>query len=1045
MKRRKLFLFIALLLASLPIALNAEVRTWSFEWNTSKLNGGSGFYNFGTSAVDKDFYTATLNDVVWNIASDGTKTYAFTASAGQNIGKASEPSTHTSMWTSAIVGKIKAVRISTRTSKAGNTASVSVNVNNAKYLCNSKESAELSNTLAEYAFTPTDAGNEGKIEINIDPTSDAKGVLYIKKVEVDYEVAASSVPEPVFTPVAGTYDAAQTVSMTCSNHAAGTYTIYYTTDGSNPRIDGTRKTYTDPISISSSTELKACVLIGDEYSNVATAKYVIRKDANISFNKAFIELTSGDDGYADLLNPNKVEPITYKSSAWNVCSVDEKGSLSTSYVTKDTEVTISAIFAGNETFKPATAEMKVLVKAKTPLKTPVVSPAGGTFTEPVTVTISTDDANAVTIWYSTTATSQEEFEDDYTKSTVVEDKTTSFTIDKSCRLYVMTRGYNQNSAVVTADFNMNIPLKADFTTDKAVKEIYVQGFESQDEASTWTVGKGWTLANKGFSEINSNDKYSAFISYEGSGITELTSPDIDIPEKSSVEFYANFAGGFLVYGSWQFNIVDEDGTIIELMDAFKWAQQNAYTGPSWNKFSFDLAEYAGKKVKFQFMYTFGGEDLALDGFRIVQTDNASVTKINIFEEESIQYTSMAQGEPESVEWTFEGGTPATSTEENPLVTYNTAGIYKVSFTVRRGDQQASSTRENYVEVSKRSPEAHIGLPEEGYESPFVGVFVPTGVPVTFRDLSTNKPTEWTWKFQNTDIEDSNEQNPTVTYTKKGVTSVGLIAKNQAGSSQDMLAYAIQAGGAQYVWNIGIEENQNIEKIDMGFSGSYAGSNYLGIERFAEKYKAPLAKAQIDSVAVYFASATTVSPDADIIMTINKVSDNGTPGDVMATTSLKASQLRYEADSVVATIFKFPETINLEKGQQFFICIGPFPNTSMETSPYTSDDIAIFCVRRGAGKKCTAWHYMEDQDTQGNSLGTKSWYENTDDPLSMAIAPVISYELNATGIENVAQAAVPFDKHIESIYTIAGQRVNNTNAHGIYIIKYTDGSTVKVRR
>ena len=109
----------------------------------------------------------------------------------------------------------------------------------------------------------------------------------------------------------------------------------------------------------------------------------------------------------------------------------------------------------------------------------------------------------------------------------------------------------------------------------------------------------------------------------------------------------------------------------------------------------------------------------------------------------------------------------------------------------------------------------------------------------------------------TDITSSTEQNPTVTYLDKGRFSVGLTAKNAAGQSNDVLTYAVQAGGAQYVWNISTEENTNLSKIALGWYGNYAGSNWLGMRRFAELYKAPLADATIDSVAVYFASNATV--------------------------------------------------------------------------------------------------------------------------------------------------------------------------------------------
>ena len=1046
MIKQKLVLFISLVLMVLPLSVQADTKTWTMIWDKAHTTVGSeGFYNFGTSYVVKDVYTTTLNGLEWSIRSEGTHTYAYVKTGGQTIGKNSEAASHTEMWTTALAGKIKAVRVTAKTAKEENQANVSVIINGQKYLSDGNEAKALTSTHTEHAFAPNGEAQEGKIQINLDQTSEKKNVLYIKKVEIDYEVIASAVAAPTFSLAGGIYDTPQTVALSAEGLETGTYSIYYTTDGSNPRIEGESRTlYTTPLTISETTTLKACVKKGEEYSDVSSATYVIRKEAGLSFNKTYIELLSGNDGVADLLNPNKLEPITYKSSAWNVCSVDEYGVLSSSYVERDSEVTISAVFAGNDTYKPQTVEMKVLVKTRTPLKTPVVAPMGGTFSAPVEVTISTDDENAVTIWYSDKAASEEEFVGDYTKSVITESREVKFTIDKSCRLYVMTRGYNVNSAVVTANFIINEPLEAKFTTDKAVKEVYTQGFDSKEEVAEWTVGNGWKLANASFSEINAKDKTSASISYQGSGTTELTSPEMLINENSAVEFYAKFSGVFLYDASWQFNVIDEENNTVRLMDAFTWAQENSYTGPIWNKFSFDLKPYAGKKVKFQFFYKFGGEDLAVDGFRIVQDDPASTTQINIFEGETIRYNSLAQGEPEAVEWAFDGGTPATSTETNPVITYNKAGTYNVTFTVRRGEEKATTTRENYIVVSQRGPEARIGLPEEGYESPYVGVFVPTDVPVTFRDLSANNPTEWKWAFQNTDTEESTEQNPTVTYINKGVTSVGLIAKNNVGSSQDMMVHAIQAGGYQEVWNIGIEENQNIAKIALGFYGNYAGSNWAGWELFAEEYKAPLADARIESVAVYFATTTTVSPDAEITLTINSRNEDGLPGEELAKTSLKASQLAYDADNVVATIFRFPNSATIKKGQQFFVTIGPFPNKSIDVSPY-ADDIAIYAVRRAAGEKCTTFHFMEDQDNQGHSLGTKSWYKNVDDPLSLTIAPVINYDTAVTGINNVQPSNTIGEKQIDSIFTVAGTRVSNTDAPGVYIIKYTDGSTIKVRR
>ena len=1046
--KKTLLTLIAVLATLLPVTASAAVSTWSFEWNTSKNKGGQGFYNFGASAVEKDFYTAELNGLQWKATAEGTIVFAYTASSGQYIGSADRPPVKATLSTSDLAGLIKAVRVSARVNKDTMAGNVSVTVNGKSYLNGTNTTASLTNSIAEYEFKIADAdAQEGEIVITFNQTSDTKGPLYVKKIEIDYETVESSVPAPTFSVAAGTYDEAQSVSLAVSSLEAGKYTIYYTTDGSNPKLeDGTRKAYTEPIAVAETATLKAVTLVGTEYSDVAEAKYVIRKDPQIRFNEAKVSLITGEEGYADLLNPNKVTPIKYSSSAPLVCSVDSKGTLYTSYVKEDSEAVITAKFDGDANYYPASATMTVTVVAKTPLKEPVVTPLGGKFNDAVDVKISTDDENAVTIWYSTTAKSAEEFEEsDYTQSTVVEGKEATVTLDKSCTLYVMTRGYNVNSPVVTATFDITLPLKADFTTDRAVVADYDQEFDSAEGLADWTVGKGWGLSDMNFKTIKSDDKYSIAINYDyaSTGSSVLESPAFDIKEGSKVEFYAYFAPNFLIYGKWTFTVTDVDsGETTTLLNAFDWAQETAYNTTTWNKFGFDLSKYVGKKVSFAFDYPFGGENLAIDGFRIVREDASASESLHIFEGESVVFKSITQGEPESMTWSFPGAEVETSTEANPVVTYNKAGTYDVTLTVTRGTETAKAERKGFVVVSQKAPTAIIELPEEGYESPFVGVFLPLNVPVTFRDLSQGHPTEWKWVFQNANIETSTEQNPTVIFEKKGVVSVGLTAKNDAGQTNDILTYAIQAGGAQYVWNISSEENSKLEKVELGWYGNYAGTNWLDMDKFAEKYKATLGPAAIDSVAVYFASVTTIAPETLIPMTINAVGEDGAPGAVLASASVKAGDLKYSETDYLATIFHFDKTIELNKGTEFFITVGPFPNGSLEVSPYTADDIAIFCHRRSTGEKNTAWHYLAVYDENSKPTGEYKWYANTEDPLSMAISPVIDYE-KYDAVQDIRYDEVGAEATLVGIYTIEGIRVTKTTPGNIYIYKYSDGSGRKV--
>lgn len=865
MKKNLLFLF-AVLLSLLPQAMKAD--TWSFEWNTSKANGGQGFYNFGASRVEKDVYTTELNGVQWNASAEGTFIYAYTSNMGQYIGSAGEPPTSAKLWTDGIMGKVTAVRVTARVQKAEYEGNVSVTVNGINYACDDNTSAALESTEKQFEFSIAAAdAKEGEVAIMLNQTSEKKGPLYVRKIEIDYEKAQSTVLPPVFTPAAGTYDEAQTVEIKSEAMTDVVRTIYYTTDGSNPKLEGgTRVAYTEPITVAATTTLKAVVKEGKEYSDVVEAKYVI-----------------------------------------------------------------------------------------------------------------------------------------------------------------------------------NEPLKADFTTDRAFTAFYDQEFDSEEGMADWTVGEGWELANRNFKSVKADDVSSVSIAYDAqnNGSSQLTSPEFTIEEGSNVEFYAYFQAPFLVYGKWTFDVIDtESNETTTLLNAFDWAQDNSYTGPNWNKFSYSLAAFTGKKIKFEFNYPFGGENLAIDGFRLTKEDASAAETIHIFEGESIQFVSLAKGSPDATEWKFPGSSSETSTDPNPTVTYNNAGTYDVSLTVRRGNESDVMERKGFVVVAQKAPTALIGLPEEGYESPWVGVFVPTDVPVTFRDLSTGNPTEWNWVFQYADKETSNEQNPTVTFVKKGTVSVGLTAKNAAGQSNDVLQYAIQAGGSQYVWNISSEENSNLKKVELGWFGSYAGSNWLGLDRFAEKYKAPLADATINEVAVYFASVTSIDPDYEVRLTLNAVGENGEPGEELASTSVKASDLKYSDDDYLATTFAFAEPVSMEKGKEFFVVVGPFPNGTMEESPYTSDDISIFCLRRNAGMKTTAWQLVEDTDEDDNGLGTYTWFANTDDPTSMAIAPCVTYKDTTTSI-GVTTPATDAAAVVTAVYSISGQRVSAPVRGGMYIVRYSDGTCRKV--
>ena len=65
---------------------------------------------------------------------------------------------------------------------------------------------------------------------------------------------------------------------------------------------------------------------------------------------------------------------------------------------------------------------------------------------------------------------------------------------------------------------------------------------------------------------------------------------------------------------------------------------------------------------------------------------------------SITFLDQSSGGVTSHSWVFQGGNPATSTSQNPQVTYNTPGTYDVSLTVSDGNTSDTNLQSGYIVV-----------------------------------------------------------------------------------------------------------------------------------------------------------------------------------------------------------------------------------------------------------------------------------------------------------------------------------------------------------
>lgn len=131
---------------------------------------------------------------------------------------------------------------------------------------------------------------------------------------------------------------------------------------------------------------------------------------------------------------------------------------------------------------------------------------------------------------------------------------------------------------------------------------------------------------------------------------------------------------------------------------------------------------------------------------------------------TVKFIDESTGQPTTWQWTFPGGTPSTSTQQNPTVQYKTTGIYDVTLKVTNTFGSNTITIQKYIEV----------LPL------VINSFTTYTID---RDLTTFNDCQFAdsylWKFG--DGNTSTEDEPTHTYAKDGTFTVELCATNTCGT------------------------------------------------------------------------------------------------------------------------------------------------------------------------------------------------------------------------------------------------------------------------
>jgi len=160
--------------------------------------------------------------------------------------------------------------------------------------------------------------------------------------------------------------------------------------------------------------------------------------------------------------------------------------------------------------------------------------------------------------------------------------------------------------------------------------------------------------------------------------------------------------------------------------------------------------------------------------------------------ETVNFIDETAGVPTEWNWVFEGGEPATSTEQNPTgILYAAEGNYPVKLIATNILGTDEIIKESYITVSSTL------LPEVDFSVSKTTSCL--GEALIFTDLTQYSPIQWEWQFDPSNVEfvngtGPNSQNPEVVFNEATAYSATLKTWNLNGSAEITKFNMVNAGG-----------------------------------------------------------------------------------------------------------------------------------------------------------------------------------------------------------------------------------------------------------
>ena len=337
---------------------------------------------------------------------------------------------------------------------------------------------------------------------------------------------------------------------------------------------------------------------------------------------------------------------------------------------------------------------------------------------------------------------------------------------------------------------------------------------------------------------------------------------------------------------------------------------------------------------------------------------------------SVNFNTEAIQNAVAYNWTFEGGSPATSTSPNPQVTYASAGEYQARLLVTlEGCEDARREITQTIRIVDCNMEPIAEFSADKLQ-------IAAGDSVHFFENSENA-TGFAWTFEGGFPITSGLPDPYVIYPAPGIFKVRLEVQNPIGEVAAVVKEAyikvLEADACDFDLNVSLNDPFPGTPTLFPTDGGYIfGTNDTDDMAKAEYFGGFGSTALLSRLELAFAVANASDANATVEVAIfDDEGFNGAPGNILATQPIKISDIADDISDNSATVVIFDEGVLLE---------GAFYAGILLDNNDSGTTVALFSSDDDEVETNTSW----EQKANGQWVETSTRWSLGSDPLEVGL-------------------------------------------------------------